>query len=291
MTLILSNVIIYKKRVVKARKVLRNGMSFANERFFACGAFARPLFLIALLRPFNIGLSFTGDFFMVNILTSAFDFAKIFSNVLSNWYYYVGFALVVIMLLLFCTLKKQPARANLSSTQKLVYVSLFSALATVSNVFDISVSSELQISLLATVGFITGYLFGGGTGFAVCFIGDLLGALINPHGVYNPIIAIGSGLWGFIPGVIYSFFKGNDYVKLAISYLLCFAVISGGVNTLGIYLMYGLGKHTFAYYFASLPWKLIGVAANAIICAALLSALPKILPKNHFTFTDKEDKN
>ena len=36
------NVIILKNRVVRARKVLQNGMSFANERV-TCGAFTRPL--------------------------------------------------------------------------------------------------------------------------------------------------------------------------------------------------------------------------------------------------------
>ncbi len=219
---------------------------------------------------------------MNNFLVSAFDFSGIFANVLYNWYYYVAFIVALSIIILFLLLKKPQRRNNLNGTKKIVYVSLFSALATVSNIFDISVSAELQISLIATVGFISGYLFGGGIGFAVCFIGDLLGALINPHGVYNPVIGLGTGLWGFVPGVIYSFFKGNDYVKLALSFFICTIFISGIINTLGIYLMYGMGKHTFVYYLGFMPFKLIGVTVNAAICVPLVSILPRVLPKNTF---------
>jgi hypothetical protein len=40
-------ILLKKCRVAMARKVLQNGMSFANERF-TCGAVARPLRFIAL---------------------------------------------------------------------------------------------------------------------------------------------------------------------------------------------------------------------------------------------------
>lgn len=218
---------------------------------------------------------------MSYLFLTAFDFKTVFSNVVSNWYYYLA-ALIVVAVIIVLTVKKQPKRANLNSTQKLVYVAVLSALATVANIFDIRISEELQISLIATVGFIAGYLFGGGIGFAVCFIGDLLGAIINPHGAYNPVIAIGTGLWGFIPGIIFSFFRGNKYLKLAISFVLCVIIISAGLNTLGIWLMYGLGKRTFVYYLAFLPWKLLGVAVNLVISVLLLEILNRVLPKDKF---------
>jgi hypothetical protein len=52
------------------RKVLQNGMSFANERVNPCGVFARPLLLYAFFMRGNfIGLSktFLGDFFYAKI--------------------------------------------------------------------------------------------------------------------------------------------------------------------------------------------------------------------------------
>lgn len=209
---------------------------------------------------------------MNNLLVNAFDFSYIFGNIGKNWYYYVIGAVVLTLVILTVVFKKFRGKLDsLSDTKRLVYIAVLSALATLSNVFDIKVSDDLQISLVATVGFISGYLLGAGGGFAVCFTGDLIGALINPHGVYNPVIAIGTGLWGFIPGVIFSILKNNKYVLTVISFFIGLIVISGGINTLGIWLMYGLGKKTFFAYYATFPFKAIGVVVNIVICVLLLS--------------------
>ncbi|MBQ8196874.1 MAG: folate family ECF transporter S component [Clostridia bacterium] len=220
---------------------------------------------------------------MLNLLVAAFDFAGIFKTVVTKWYYYV-IALVllggVICCLVFCRPKK---RNNLSKTEKLCYIAVLSALHAVVNIFDINIGDTIQLSFVAAVGFIAGYLLGGGYAFLICFIGDLIGAIIAPHGAYNPIIAFGTCLWGFIPGVLYSHFNGNKYVKLIISFLICSVVVSAGCNTLGVWLMYGLGKHTFLFYLADMPVKLLSVLVNAIICVPLIKILPKILPKNKFT--------
>lgn len=215
---------------------------------------------------------------MFNLLASykAFDVKGIFSNFLSHWYYYAIFAVLVAGLIIFFIFKKEPDKTNLSSTQKIVYSAIISALCAVANIFDLNISSSLQISFVATVGFVAGYILGGAKAFTACFIGDLVGALINPHGPYNPIIAIGTGLWGLIPGIIFSYFKGNRYVKLAISYVISAIIISGLVNTFGIYMMYGLGKRTFGYYFATYPFKLITVFVNFLISFALVKVIDTI---------------
>ncbi len=212
---------------------------------------------------------------MANFLAQIkpFDISGIFSNLVSNWYYYAVFAVIVLGLVLFFVFKKEPDRLYLSSTQKIVYSALLASLCAVANIFDINISNNLQISFVATVGFVAGYILGGAKAFTACFIGDLVGALINPHGPYNPIIALGTGLWGLIPGIIFSYFKGNKYLKLAISYFICAILISGLVNTFGIYLMYGLGKRTFVYYFATYPIKLITVVVNFAISLALIKVL------------------
>lgn len=220
------------------------------------------------------------------LLTNAFDFGAIFKTVVTKWYYYLIFAVFIAALILFFTLKKRPERNTLNKTARIAYTAVLSALCVLANVFDIKVSDAFQISLVATVGFLSGYLLGGGYGFAACFIGDLLGAIINPHGAYNPIIGIGTGLWGLIPGLVFSFPKGNDYVKLLISFVICSVVISGMVNTLGIFLMYGLGKKTFIAYLADYPLKLAVAAVNFAISAALLAVLPRILPKDKFTLNN-----
>ena len=209
------------------------------------------------------------------LLTSAFDFAEIFKTVKSRWYYYVALAVVLILLFAFFFIKKQPKRNELSKTQKITYIALLSALATVCNIFDIKISDEFQISLVASVGFISGYLFGGGIGFAVCFLGDLLGAIINPHGPYNPIIGIGTGLWGLIPGIVFYYFRGNDFIKALISFAIGFLLVSAGVNIVGFCLMYPT-YYTFEALLPTIPFKLAVVAVNFGVSAALIPALRRI---------------
>ena len=216
---------------------------------------------------------------MFNVfLAEAFEFSEIFKTIKTRWYYYVALAVFIILLFCFFFFKKQPEKRHLSKTQKITYVAILSAFATLGNIFDIKISDEFQISLVATVGFTAGYFLGGGLGFAVCFIGDLLGAIVNPHGPYNPIIGIGTGLWGLIPGIAFFYFKGNDYVKTVVSFIIGFLVVSAGINVVGFCLMYPT-YYTFEALLPTLPLKLAVVAVNCALCIALLSVFPRILPK------------
>ncbi len=216
-----------------------------------------------------------------NFLINAFDFSAIFKTIHTRWYYYIALLVFVILLFSFFFFKKQPKKHDLTKTQKICYVSVLAALATVSNIFDIKISDEFQISLVATVGFLAGYLLGGGYGFAVCFMGDLLGAIINPHGPYNPIIGIGTGLWGLIPGIAFFYFKGNDYVKAVISFVIGFLLVSAGINIVGFCLMYPT-YYTFEALLPTLPLKLAVVAVNCAVSLGLVSVLPRVLKNSKF---------
>lgn len=216
------------------------------------------------------------------LMTNAFDFGAIFKTVVTRWYYYLFLGVFLAALVLFFVFKKLPERNNLTKTQKISYASVLTALCVLANIFDVKVSDALQLSFVATTGFLAGYLLGGGYGFAVCFLGDLIGAIINPHGAYNPVIGVGTGLWGLVPGLVFTSRRGNGQLRLLISFAICSVLVSGLVNTFGIYLMYGLGKKTFAAYLVDYPIKLIAAAANYVVSAALLAVLPKILPKNKF---------
>lgn len=219
-------------------------------------------------------------FFLMGL--SAFDFAGIFKTVVTKWYYYVALAVFIAALALFSVFKKPPFGLKTTKTQNITYIAVLSALATVANVFDIKISDEFQISLVATVGFIAGYLLGGGKGFAVCFIGDLLGAIVNPHGPYNPVIGIGTGLWGLIPGALFSFFRGNEYLKAVIGFIAGFIVISAGVNVVGFCLMYPT-YYTFEALLPTLPLKLLVVAINCAVSCALIPVIKSVFAKRHVT--------
>ena len=218
---------------------------------------------------------------MENLLTNAFDFTEIFSNIKESWYMYLGLALIIVALIVTFTLVKPKRKLSLSPTQKIVYIALLTAICTVFNAFvTFYPVSYIAISFNATVCFVAGFLLGAKSGFAVGFLGDLLGAILFPQGVYNPLIGLASGLMGLIPGILFDYFYGNKYLKVVISAVLCLVICTSGLNTLGLYLIYGLGRKTFwAYLIVRLPWQALVGAGNCILCIGLATLLPKVLPK------------
>ena len=169
----------------------------------------------------------------------------------------------------------------------MVYTAVFSALAFVANYFTIPISQAFQVSLVAFIGFVCGFVLGGGLGFSAMCIGDLICAIIKPTGVYSPIINVGTALWGFIPGVIFTAFKGNDFIKAIISFVLCFIFNSFLVNTYGISVMYGISFSKLLY---ALPVKLAVVVINAMISLPTILLLKRVLPKDKFNFVRKDAK-
>lgn len=225
---------------------------------------------------------------MLNLLVSfdkSFDFAYIFKNFVTKWYYYLTLAIVLLVIILLFFIKRKTKRNKLTSTQRLVYISVLASICAIANMFDIPISEFLQLSIVSTIGLVSGYLLGAGPAFMVCFIGDLVGGIIVPKGPYNPIMGIGTGLWGLIPGLAFEYFKGNDYIKLILSFLVGFLVISLGVNTIGYALMYP-NYATLATAFSVLPLKAISLVVNVIISIFIVNTFKKILPKSKFNFME-----
>lgn len=217
----------------------------------------------------------------MNILLkpSAFNVAQIFANVISEWYYYLIFAIAIAMVILLVVAFKPQEKVQLKKTHRLSLIAILSALCVIANVFSFG-TDFVKFSFVSVICFIAGYTLGALGGLAVGFIGDLLAGIIFPFGVYNPIIALGSALFGFFPGVIFHYFKGNNVIKTIISFVICYVICSVFLNTTATYYMYlqGSSKYQtiFAYLVARLPTTAITQAINLAISIALLPALKKI---------------
>lgn len=229
--------------------------------------------------------------YLLSASAASFDFAVIFGNILTNWYYYLALVVCLIAIAVFFVVKKPKARHTLTPTQKLTYVSVLTALCVVANCFSYFPVSYISVSFTYTVCFIAGYVLGAKAGFAVGFIGDLIGGIIMPAGAYNPLIGLASGLSGLIPGIAFDYFGGNDYVKTCVSSAVNLAACTSGLNTFALWLMYGLGKKTFwAYLWVRLLWQVLVAAANLVLCLALVAIIPRVLPVGKFDFARKKDK-
>ena len=184
-----------------------------------------------------------------------------------------------ILLILFAKPVKQ--RVKLSKAKLIAYIAVLTAISALTNMFSIVIDNNFAISFVAIPCFIAGYMFGCVEGFAVGFIGDIIGCLIMPKGVYSPILSLSSGLWGFIPGVMFKYVKGKDSIKTIICFILSLIICTAFLNTFGLWYVYAMGKKAFwAYLWVRLPWQALVTLINMFISLSLLTFLELITPSN-----------
>lgn len=211
---------------------------------------------------------------------NAFNFAYIFKSIITRWYLYLALLGVIIGVVLFAVLKRQPKRNSLSKTQKLAYISVFSALLVTVNILQIP-TPLAQLSLVATVACIAGILLGPVSGFAVAFVGDLIAGIIAPLGVYSPIIGIATSLFGLVPGIVFAYFKGNDLVKLIVSFVITFILSSVILNTIGLSLIYPK-VYVLTDRLLMLPVTLLFHAINCALSYLIIRTFKKTLKRSKF---------
>ncbi len=214
----------------------------------------------------------------------AFDILYVFKSIVSKWYLYLVLILLIICVVVFTIIIKQPKRNSLSKTQKSAYMAMLSALCVAVNIFQIP-TPMVQLSLVSTVACIAGVLLGPVEGFIVAFIGDLLAGIIAPLGVYSPIIGIGTSLFGLVPGVVFAFFKGKDYVKLIISFSITFVLSTFLLNTIGLVLIYPQ-YYVLTERLLTLPLTFSFAVVNCLLSLLILRTFKRVLPKGKF-YIDK----
>lgn len=209
----------------------------------------------------------------------SFDLTYVFKSIVTRWYLYVLLLVVFLALFLFAYSKKQPKRNNLSKTQRMAYMAMFSALAVAVNILQIPFPL-IQVSFVATVAFLAGVLLGAVDGFVVAFLGDLIAGIIAPLGVYSPIIGIGTGLLAFVPGLVFSHVRGRIWLKSIIVYLITFVITSMLINTVGLAMIYSY--MSLAERIALLPATLLVHAINCVLSIIMTKVLKKSLPLSKF---------
>lgn len=140
-----------------------------------------------------------------------------------------------------------------SSTKRVAYVAVLTALSVVCNMFFEFKLADTQFSLTIFFSAITGMLIGPLFGFIACFMGDLVGFLYNSGGfLYMPWIGISMGMVALISGLIMNGFyiknKLGVYIKILIVALLTFLICTIAINTTAFWLMYNGRKVPFTAY-------------------------------------------
>ena len=172
---------------------------------------------------------------------------------------------------------------SFSVGKQIAFLALFIALAVAVNSFELNLGFA-KITFSYFVCFFAGALLGPLPGFAVGLLGDAIGFLIVPQGVYW-FFGVTLGLFGFLSGLFVNKLhiagRRGVYLKAAIALAVCFVAITCVVNSLVnfYYLkMFVDGySNTFGAYFAGrMATQAIVYAVNVALCFLVLPGILRI---------------
>ena len=164
----------------------------------------------------------------------------------------------------------------MKTTKQIALVGLFTSLLVIANTFTIQIIPPYFVmSLVLTISFIAGLFLGPIKSFIVCILADLIGCLIHPLGPYNILVGLSSGMIGLIFGFIKKIEKPNMLTIINL-YILVTLICTCFLNTMGLWLMYAVGKKTFFVYLSTrLPWQLITSGINCNLSIVVFKLLEK----------------
>ena len=115
---------------------------------------------------------------------------------------------------------------------------------------------------------LAGVLLGGGPGFAVGAVADMVGGILAGYAI-NPLITLGAALIGGVAGWLWRLLPGkNETVRLALALLAAHLLGSTIVNSLALHIFYGYPWVTLA---TRVPNMLAQVAMEVVVLRLLLN--------------------
>lgn len=164
------------------------------------------------------------------------------------------------------------------TTQRIAYTAMLTALAVALNIGTINTGVPyFAISFVYIPCFIAGYKLKLFDAFLVGFLGDLIAGFIHPLGAYLPLLGLGSGLLGLIPGLVFKFSPLGKVANTVLSFFLVLTFVTAGVNTLGLWLVSSKGKTFFVYLGGRLPFQSLIVVMNTVIAILLLKPIDRFV--------------
>ena len=170
----------------------------------------------------------------------------------------------------------------MKTTKQIALAGLFTSLLVIANTFTIQIIPPYFVmSLVLTISVIVGLFLGPIKSFIVCILADLIGCLIHPLGPYNVLVGLSSGMIGLIFGFIKKIEKPNMLTVINL-YILVTLICTCFLNTMGLWLMYAVGKKTFFVYLSvRLPWQLITSGINCSLSMILFKIISKTKANMH----------
>lgn len=159
---------------------------------------------------------------------------------------------------------------NLGNLKIMLTAAIFSAISIVCGKFlAISVGDTLRFSLENLPIILSGVIFGPTVGAFTGLTADIVGCILRGYAI-NPLLTIASVLIGFLSGAVYFIFnKLNPHIRLSLTVIICHAVGSVIIKTIGLCLWYS--TPFYATLISRIINYLVVAAAEFIILDILLS--------------------
>ena len=181
-------------------------------------------------------------------------------------------------------------KITFGTTRWLTYTALFTALALLMKVIgQFGTLSELsKITPIYSIWLIAAAVTGPVGGAVVCFLSDIVIALVFPTGVINPFITLVCTLYGLSAGLLFKYLPSKSYVfKFIVAGVTCAIVYTFVFNSLAIwgwckyYLKLGSflgdGKNAaFGMYMLTRLFQLGIAVANIPIAVAMIPLLKRL---------------
>ncbi len=190
------------------------------------------------------------------------------------------------------------------TTRWLTYTAVFTALAIVMKLIGqfLTFNDAFKVTLIYTVWLVAAAVVGPIGGGSVCFISDILGAIIVPKGAINPLLAFGCTMYGVVAGLCFKYSPSESYVvRFLISGIVCSIFVSLIFDSFAIWVWckYYLKLKSFmekSFWVYLGPSRALQLAVGAINIAITLSLIPllkklKLLPPQKKPILDMEDIN
>lgn len=167
------------------------------------------------------------------------------------------------------------------TTKWLTYAGLYSALAiTMKSIGQyLTITPNFKITLIYTVWLMAGASLGVIGGGAVCFISDILGAILVSRGAVIPLLTLGNVIYGVIAALVFRYTPIKNYaVKFISAGIVCTVVCTCLINSLALYYQYGSYKVlTFWQYFvANRAFQPLVAAINVAVTVAMVPLMKRL---------------
>ena len=163
--------------------------------------------------------------------------------------------------------------------RKIVFASLFAAIASILKVYSLQITADWRVSLFPIALILAGYFLGPLYGLAVGFVTDTVYMIVSPYAHIWSIYTLSTMMWG-LSGYVLSVIKPN--ILLFILVITLSSLLETSINSVAMIVE---GGNNWIYVYTGLGKRLISLVLRLPILIILTKVIIKRLKIMEINFT------